>query len=120
MNYTFGKQEKLKHKKEIDRLFAAGKSLSAYPLKLIYTETDTNLKVGVSVSKRHFKSAVHRNRIKRLLREGYRLNKNELLNNKPLSFSLMILYISKEMPDFETIDLKMKQLITKFNTTITK
>lgn len=120
MKYTFGKSEKLKSKKEIDQLFNEGKSVSAYPLKLIYTQTETNLKVGVSVSKRNFKNAVDRNHIKRLLREGYRLNKNEVLNNKALPYSFMILYISKEMPDFKTINLKMKQLITKFNTTITK
>ena len=82
---------------------------------MVYLDNQTQLKVGVSVSKRNFKLAVHRNRVKRLLREGYRLNKNLLIDNKLDHYTLMILYISKEMPDFKIIDKKMKALLTKFN-----
>lgn len=115
MRYTYNKDEKLKSQKAIEQLFAEGKSVSAYPLRMVYLDNQTQLKVGVSVSKRNFKLAVHRNRVKRLLREGYRLNKNLLIDNKLDHYTLMILYISKEMPDFKTIDKKMKALLTKFN-----
>lgn len=115
MRYTYNKDEKLKSQKAIEQLFAEGKSVSAYPLRMVYLDNHTQLKVGVSVSKRNFKLAVHRNRVKRLLREGYRLNKNLLIDNKLDHFTLMILYISKEMPDFKIIDKKMKALLTKFN-----
>ena len=73
------KNEKLKSQKAIEQLFAEGKSVSAYPLRMVYLDNQSQLKVGVSVSKRNFKLAVHRNRVKRLLREGYRLNKNLLI-----------------------------------------
>ncbi|MDA0177964.1 MULTISPECIES: ribonuclease P protein component [Mesoflavibacter] len=115
MHYTYNKDEKLKSQKAIEQLFAEGKSVSAYPLRMVYLDNQTQLKVGVSVSKRNFKLAVHRNRVKRLLREGYRLNKNLLIDNKLDHYTLMILYISKEMPDFKIIDKKMKALLTKFN-----
>lgn len=115
MRYTYNKDEKLKSQKAIEQLFAEGKSVSAYPLRMVYLDNQTQLKVGVSVSKRNFKLAVHRNRVKRLLREGYRLNKNLLIDNKLDHYTLMILYISKEMPDFKTIDKKMKALLSKFN-----
>ena len=115
MRYTYNKDEKLKSQKAIEQLFAEGKSVSAYPLRMVYLNSQTQLKVGVSVSKRNFKLAVHRNRVKRLLREGYRLNKNLLIDNKLDHYTLMILYISKEMPDFKTIDKKMKALLSKFN-----
>lgn len=115
MRYTYNKDEKLKSQKAIEQLFAEGKSVSAYPLRMVYLDNQSQLKVGVSVSKRNFKLAVHRNRVKRLLREGYRLNKNLLIDNKLDHYTLMILYISKEMPDFKTIDKKMKALLTKFN-----
>ena len=115
MRYTYNKDEKLKSQKAIEQLFAEGKSVSAYPLRMVYLDNQTQLKVGVSVSKRNFKLAVHRNRVKRLLREGYRLNKNLLIDNKLDHYTLMILYISKEMPDFKIIDKKMKVLLTKFN-----
>ena len=78
-------------------------------------KNDTTLKVGVSASKRNFKKAVDRIRVKRLLREGYRLNKNLLIDNNNDHFTLMILYLSKEMPDFEVINQKMKTLLSKFN-----
>ena len=115
MRYTYNKDEKLKSQKAIEQLFAEGKSVLAYPLRMVYLNNQSQLKVGVSVSKRNFKLAVHRNRVKRLLREGYRLNKNLLIDNKLDHYTLMILYISKEMPDFKIIDKKMKALLTKFN-----
>ncbi|MBN2868397.1 MAG: ribonuclease P protein component [Flavobacteriaceae bacterium] len=115
MRYTYNKDEKLKSQKAIEQLFAEGKSVLVYPLRMVYLNNQSQLKVGVSVSKRNFKLAVHRNRVKRLLREGYRLNKNLLIDNKLDHYTLMILYISKEMPDFKTIDKKMKALLSKFN-----
>lgn len=114
MKNTYNKSEKLKSEKAITQLFNEGKSISAHPLRLIYMKNDNKMKVGVSASKRNFKKAVDRIRIKRLLRESYRLNKNMLINNKIDGYSLMILYISKEMPDFKLVDTKMKALFTKF------
>jgi len=112
--YTYNKAQKLKSQKAIELLFTEGKSVSAYPLRLVYLKTETNLKAGVSVSKRNFKRAVDRIRIKRLMREAYRLNKNMLLNNNVDNYSFMILYNSKDMPDFNFVDTKMKALFTKF------
>lgn len=117
---SYNKSEKLKSQKGIEQLFSEGKSISAYPLRLVYLEQGSELKVGVSVSKRNFKKAVDRIRIKRLLREGFRLNKSILSDNKPLGYALMILYISKDMPDFELINSKTKALFTKFNDQISK
>ena len=111
--FTYSKAEKLKSQKAIEQLFLEGKSVSAYPLRLVYLKDVNETKVGVSVSKRNFKKAVDRNRIKRLLREGYRLNKNMLINNNTKGYTFMILYISKEMPDFEFIDTKIKALFNK-------
>lgn len=114
MRLTFNKNEKLKSQKAIEQLFAEGKSFSAYPLRMIYLKNDDMRKVGVSVSKRNFKKAVDRNRIKRLLREGYRLNKTMLIEQNHCNYTLMILYIGKELPDFNLIDTKIKVLLTKF------
>jgi len=118
MDVSFSKHEKLKSKQLIDRLFAEGKSVTAFPLKLIYLETvfkdGAHLKTGVSVSKRYFKNAVGRNRIKRLLREAYRLNKPVFFNNSSTSYAFMILYLSKDGATFAEIDSKMKQLLKKF------
>lgn len=118
MKFTFHKKEKLKSEKLIAQLFAEGKSLASYPLRLVYLpinfEDGVKVKAGVSVSKRNFKSAVDRNKIKRLMREAYRLQKGSVFNNTSSSYALMILYIGKDNPDFQTITIKMKQLFDKF------
>jgi ribonuclease P protein component len=114
MDFTYKKYEKLKSKKAVEQLFTSGKSVSAYPLRLVYLKNNEALKVGVSVSKRNFKLAVHRNRIKRLLREAYRLNKSILIDAQVTNYSIMILYNHKELPDFEFINDKTKKLFLKF------
>lgn len=118
MRFKYGKKDKLKSKKLIEQLFNEGKSVTAYPLKLIYLQTDFEdesiLKTGVSVSKRLHKTAVARNRIKRLLREAYRLNKPSYFNNSSTSCAFMILYLSKDGTTFDEIDNKMKLLFEKF------
>ena len=120
MKQTYNNSEKLKSEKAISQLFSEGESVSAYPLRLVYLKNETALKVGVSVSKRNFKKAVDRIRIKRLMREAYRLNKKQLIDNNITNYSFMILYINKEMPDFKLINTKMQALFSKFNDRISK
>jgi ribonuclease P protein component len=114
MDFTYKKSEKLKSKKAVEQLFTHGKSISAYPLRLVFVKNNGSLKVGVSVSKRNFKLAVHRIRIKRLLREAYRLNKSVLYEAQLTDFSIMIIYNHKDMPDFDFINEKTKKLFRKF------
>lgn len=118
MNFTYSKQDKLKSKKIIEQLFTEGKTLTAYPLRLVYLKIsfDDNsvLKTSVSVSKRLHKTAVARNRIKRLLREAYRLNKPLYFNNSSASYAFMILYLSKDVTTFDTLNKRMKLLLQKF------
>ncbi len=118
MNFTYGKKEKLKSKKLIDQLFSEGQSVSAFPLRLVFLETPLEeaivAKTGVSVSKRHFKTAVDRNRIKRLMREAYRLNKTNYFNKISTQYAFMILYIGKEKPTCQQVEKKMNVLFDKF------
>jgi ribonuclease P protein component len=118
MDQSFKKTEKLKSQKLIEKLFSDGKSVAAYPLRLVYIKTSfddaAKIKAGVSVSKRHFKKAVDRNRIKRLMREAYRLNKSKYFNNIPDQYAFMILYTGKSDIDFKTISKKMNTLMDVF------
>lgn len=118
MPATYSKKEKLKSKKLIGQLFAEGQSVSAFPLRLVYMPTifDDGViaKTGVSVSKRHFKTAVDRNRIKRLMREVYRLNKAVYFNNITTQYAFMILYIGKDKPTITQVETRMKHLFEKF------
>jgi ribonuclease P protein component len=118
MSFAYRKKDKLKSKKLIEQLFTEGKSITCYPLRLVYLKTKFEdkslLKTGVSVSKRLHKTAVARNRIKRLLREAYRLNKPLHFNNSSTSYAFMILYISKDGTTFDQINNSMKLLFKKF------
>ncbi len=109
--YTLGKEQKLKSPEAISELFRGGHSLYKYPLKLKWSLTDNQEKTtpqskfGVTVPKRRFKSAVKRNRIKRLIREAYRLNRPEYIPNDKLncSIQLLFMYIADQEESLETI-----------------
>ena len=124
MNFTYPKNERLKSKTTIGLLFSEGKSVSKYPLRLVYRQAEEayqgNTKVGVSVSKKYFKKAVDRNYFKRVLRETYRLNKHLLLNNLDQPYSFMIFYQSKDRLSYEEINTKTIQLFEKFVVQINK
>lgn len=122
MNFTYPKIEKLKSKTTIDLLFSKGKSVSKYPLRLVFVESDygipedsdQKLKMGVSVSKKYFKKAVDRNYFKRVLRETYRLNKHILIDNLDKKYAFMFFYQTKERLTYQEINTKTIQLFEKF------
>ena len=118
VNFNYPKNEKLKSKITIGLLFSEGKSVSKYPLRLVYHSgalgDEQQLKVGVSVSKKYFKKAVDRNYFKRLLRESYRLNQHLLKQQLDQPYALMLFYQSKDRLSFEEINTKTIQLFEKF------
>ena len=118
MDTSYPKEEKLKSKKTIELLFSEGKSVSKFPLRLVYLETDFEedvpYKIGVSVSKRNFKNAVDRNYFKRVLRECYRLNKAMLVDNLDKKYAIMFFYQTKERLTYQEIHEKTVQLFDKF------
>lgn len=122
MSFKFPKKEKLKSRKLFDALFKKGKIITKYPVKLIYLKTglpnDVKIQAGVAVPKKNFKSAVKRNRIKRLLREAYRLNKPMVFNNSEGNFAFLFLYLGKEMPNYKTVEKSMRTILQKFNNTV--
>ena len=124
MNFTYPITEKLKSQKTIDLLFSDGKSVSKYPLRLVYVknilEEKEKLKLGVSVSKKYFKSAVDRNYFKRVLRECYRLNKHLLIENLDENYAIMFFYQTKDRLSYQEINEKTVQLFTKFIAEINK
>ncbi len=118
MDASFGKDEKLKSKKLIDILFQEGKSVKKYPLKLIYLPITnleiTKFKTGVSVPKKLVKTAVGRNRIKRLMREAFRKNKYLVTSDFPQPYALMFIYISREKISLEDLNKTMIKVMEKF------
>lgn len=122
MNFTYPKNEKLKSKITIGLLFSEGKSVSKYPLRLVYRSGDLGdpetsgqkIKMGVSVSKKYFKKAVDRNYFKRVLRETYRLNKHLLVDHLDKPYAFMLFYQSKDRLSYEEINTKTIQLFEKF------
>lgn len=117
-NFSLKKTERLNSKKTIDKLFAEGDSILQYPIKFIFLKTELAneypAQAGFTASKRNFKRAVARNRIKRLLREAYRLNKNLLYDKlEDEQLALFIIYIGKELPKYEAIHTATRKGLSK-------
>lgn len=117
-SFSLKKAERLSSKKTIDKLFAEGDSILQYPVKIVFLKTELPTKnpaqAGFTASKRNFKRAVARNRIKRLLREAYRLNKNviyDILENEQLA--LFVIYIGKDLPKYEAIHVATRKGLLK-------
>lgn len=121
MNHKFSKKESLKRKKYFDTLFSDGSSVKKYPVRAIFVEfnkekfPDVDLpnisQIAFSVPKKRFKLAVHRNRLKRLLREAYRLNKN-ILTDK---YAIIFVYLSREQVDFKTMQEAVVSILNEIN-----
>ena len=118
MKNTLGKQERLKSKKLIEKLYAEGTSVKSFPLRMMFIQTTHTssfpCQVGVSVAKRNYKLAADRNRLKRLMRETYRLQKQIVYNNLDEPYVFMISYIGREEIKYEDLYLKMEKLLTLF------
>lgn len=101
------------------QLFKEGKSFSVFPLRIIYLQFQNQnfpLKAGFTVSSRNFKRAVDRNRIKRLMRETYRLQKNKLfhkLNENHRTLSVFFVYTGKELPEYHELFEKMNIVLER-------
>lgn len=114
MNLHFSKEEKLKNQKTIEALFLEGKSIVKYPVKMYYLPNSglKRSKAAFAVPKKKFKQAVVRNRIKRQMREAYRLQKHVLALNNDSNFALLFLYINKEVPDYKQLESSISSLLT--------
>jgi ribonuclease P protein component len=120
--FTLSKNERLKHRKIIGRLFKEGRTFSVFPFRVYYLSLDelgAPLQAGFSASTRNFKKAVHRNRIKRVTKEAYRLQKkelHELLTTKNKKLAIFFIYTDKQLPCFgvvtERVQIILKKLIT--------
>ncbi|MCB0663854.1 MAG: ribonuclease P protein component [Saprospiraceae bacterium] len=108
---TYTRKERLKNKTVISNLFSNGQSYSLYPIRVVYTtnpdaKSDAPIQFALSVSKKKFKKAVDRNRVRRLIREAWRLEKETIIQTLPENappIALMIIFTGKEIPDFKTI-----------------
>lgn len=114
MKQTLKKQERLYSKKQIQQLFTDGKSLFVYPFKVIYKEVTHNsdypVQIVTSVSRQKFKSAVKRNRVKRLIREAYRKNKSIIYgveNSRGGTLLIAFIYVADTIMDYRQLEKKI-------------
>lgn len=125
--HTLGKEERLCSRKLIDSLFKGGgsRAMSGFPLRMVYAMTERHesepaAQILVSVPKRCFKRAVKRNRIKRLVREAYRLNKHILADalerHEPqMSATMAFIYTDSHLHDYATVEQRVRNLLTRLS-----
>lgn len=120
-SFRFFKTERLTNKRKFENLFQNGKSINAYPLKLIYVLEPRNsdtvpVQFAFTIPKRSFKKAVDRNFLKRRIKETFRLNKHRVYNllaPKEMSIYGIFIFIEKEKRSFHEIDKAMLIAISK-------
>jgi len=120
-SYTFKKEERLKSRKLIGQLFKKGNSFSSFPLRLVWIKTELPVEeyavqMALTVPKRAFAKAAHRNVLRRRLREAYRLNKHllyEQLGESDHRYALMFIYVAKETLDYSAIEKAMVKGINR-------
>lgn len=127
---TLHKEERLHNYRLIQKLFAEGSSFFDYPFRVIFIKIPPDVtkpppfpvQCLFTVSKRVFKKAVDRNRIKRLVREAYRKNKMPLyaeLTENQEKLAVALVFNGKQMPEYANIEVKIiniiKRLIVEFD-----
>ena len=119
LDRTFKKEERLSGKLAVSKLFTTGKSFFLHPFLVYYMPHDpsanlTGNRILITVSKKNYKRAVHRNLVKRRIREAFRLSKPEItLLLKGEHYDIGLVYISKEIHTFDFIKSKMNKIFTK-------
>lgn len=119
--FTLGKNERLKSRKQIEELFNAGRKFTITPFRVHYTFspiTKSYLQFGAGVSNKNFKKAVDRNKIKRRVREAYRLQKSGLqqkLKEKNTKLNIFLIYNGKEIPSFTEVVDQFNKVLEKLN-----
>jgi ribonuclease P protein component len=121
---TFSKSERLCLKKDIGLLFEQGEKWNGYPFRVLLryeksAASENSVSMLVSVAKRNFKHAADRNRLKRQIREAYRLNKEILFSqiiNRPsengsIQIHIGFIYTAKTMESWEVIRKRMVRLL---------
>jgi len=124
--FTFKKEERITGTKRVEAIFAAGKSFISYPLRVVYLiheqSASAKCSILVSVPKKRIKKAVHRNRIKRLIRETYRLN-NKLISNIDISdktLDIALVYVKDTVSNYADIEKAMQKALTQIAIRIKK
>jgi ribonuclease P protein component len=125
--FNFTKEERVAGKKRVEHLFTHGRSMMVYPFRVVYLETThpqtVPVSILVSIPKKRLRSAAHRNRMKRLTREAYRLNKHLFdvaLPGEEVHIDVAFVYVKDALSDFSTVEKSVQKALSALKEQIGK
>lgn len=118
--YTLGSDSRLKREQHIEALFRTGKAFSVFPIRVVWAlqprgEEPSPTRAGFSAPKKRFKRSVDRGRVKRLLREAWRLQQPELYELIPegMQLQVFLLFTDGQLPEYAPVYAAVGKAISK-------
>ena len=119
------KAERIYHRDDIRNLWSKGDSLVERPIRMVYLKLEKDdtapIQIMTVAPKKRYKTAVQRNRIKRLLREAYRLNKSNLIKTaeeQGIRIAIMFIFNGKDTITFEALQSKIILLLHRLESSL--
>ena len=118
MSQSFHKTERLKSKIIFDELIASGLTVKKHPFILVWKKLNVDqgypIRIAFSVSKKRFPLAVDRNKMKRKIREAYRLKKSDIYANLNNNYAVLLIYTPKEKIKRDLLNNKLTLVFERF------
>lgn len=126
-DHTFKREERLKSKRLISKIFDEGDSFVIHPFKVLWMKSELKsiypVQAAFVVSSKKFKRSVDRNLIKRRMKEAYRMGKNDVYNfisTRKEQCAIIFIYIGTNIESYNMIEEKINLSLSRLKSEYAK